>query len=173
MNRLTLILGALAVAPQLLWAQEEHAGYAAHQHRDIKALGADETAALLAGEGSGMALPAELNGYAGPRHVLDLRVELDLTPKQQRRIQQVFDSMQARAQELGRQVVDLEGRLDSHFAAGGAAVDTVAGLAADIGSLRGQLRAVHLVAHISTAAVLSHIQRQRYNELRGYTSGGR
>lgn len=34
------------------------------------------------GAGLGMALPAELNGYPGPRHVLDLAAELELTSDQ-------------------------------------------------------------------------------------------
>ncbi len=42
-----------------------------------------ERAALGRGEGFGMALAADHNSYPGPRHVLDLRNELKLSPAQQ------------------------------------------------------------------------------------------
>ena len=40
-----------------------------------------ERAALERGEGFGMALAADRNGYPGPRHVLELKAELKLTPE--------------------------------------------------------------------------------------------
>ena len=43
---------------------------------EIRGIDPQTIAGYLAGEGLGMALPAELNGYPGPRHVLDLRSEL-------------------------------------------------------------------------------------------------
>ena len=39
---------------------------------DIKSLSQDDQSALLAGRGMGLARPAELNGYPGPAHVLEL-----------------------------------------------------------------------------------------------------
>ena len=45
--------------------------YAGQQVRTIKALSDDDIAALRKGEGMGMARAAELNGYPGPKHVLD------------------------------------------------------------------------------------------------------
>ena len=53
--------------------------YAGQQMRTIKALSADDIAALRDGDGIGMAKAAELNGYPGPRHVLALARELQLT----------------------------------------------------------------------------------------------
>jgi len=153
-------------------AQHQHGGYAANQRREIKALSAEEASALLTGEGFGMALPAEMNGYPGPRHVLDVGDSLALTPDQQRRVQAIFDSMQTRAQELGRQIVELERQLDLEFAGGEARAGIGQALAAEIGRDRGQLRAVHLVAHLETAAVLDGGQRERYQALRGYDPGG-
>ena len=52
--------------------------YSGQETRDIKALSDDERRRLLEGHGMGMALPAELNRYPGPKHVLELAGELDL-----------------------------------------------------------------------------------------------
>ena len=46
--------------------------YAGQQTRAIKALSPEDLAGLLNGEGRGMAKAAELNGYPGPVHVLEL-----------------------------------------------------------------------------------------------------
>lgn len=53
--------------------------YAGQQTREMKAISDDDIAALLKGEGSGMAKAAELNGYPGPAHVLALAKELKLS----------------------------------------------------------------------------------------------
>ena len=44
--------------------------YAGQEAREIKALSAEELGDLLAGKG--LAKAAELDGYAGPAHVLEL-----------------------------------------------------------------------------------------------------
>lgn len=163
------LLFAIALAPSLLRAQRDHTGYAEHQHREIKALSPEETAALLEGEGAGMALAAELNGYAGPRHVVELADELELTASQWQRTQRIFDSMQEVARELGQEILEGERRLDAHFASGHAEIEVVTELTTDLGRLRGQLRAVHLNAHVEMATVLTPEQRRRYDELRGYS----
>jgi hypothetical protein len=46
--------------------------YAGMQTRPIKALSAQQIDDLKAGRGMGLALAAELNGYPGPSHVLEL-----------------------------------------------------------------------------------------------------
>lgn len=56
--------------------------YAGLETRQIKALSGEPVAELRAGEGMGLALAAELNGYPGPRHVLDLANQLGLTDEQ-------------------------------------------------------------------------------------------
>ena len=60
-----------------------HSPYTGQEARGIKALSQDDIEGLLSGAGTpfgGMAKPAELNGYPGPRHVLDAikRVSLKL-----------------------------------------------------------------------------------------------
>jgi hypothetical protein len=50
----------------------KHSPYAGMQARPVKALTEQQIADLRAGRGMGLALPAELNGYPGPLHVLEL-----------------------------------------------------------------------------------------------------
>ncbi|MCX7274130.1 MAG: hypothetical protein NTV19_13305 [Burkholderiales bacterium] len=52
------------------------------QARDIKSLSAQQMADLRAGTGMALALPAELNGYPGPSHALELADQLKLSPEQ-------------------------------------------------------------------------------------------
>ncbi|MEE8390439.1 MAG: hypothetical protein V3S14_06535 [Anaerolineae bacterium] len=47
---------------------------------EIRGIDSDTIEGYLTGAGLGFALPAELNGYPGPRHVLDLASDLELVP---------------------------------------------------------------------------------------------
>jgi len=66
------------------------------QTRPIKALSEQQVADLGAGRGMGLALAAELNGYPGPSHVLELADRLELSADQRARVQTLFDSMEER-----------------------------------------------------------------------------
>lgn len=138
------------------------------QERDIKALSADEVESLLAGEGMGFALPAELNGYPGPRHVLDMAPMLGLSDEQRAAIQAIFDDMQARARELGAAVVEGERELDRAFAAGTITAAELETRLADLARDRAALRAAHLEAHLRLLPILTDEQRAIYRQARGY-----
>lgn len=168
-----VLVGGLSL-PAVAYAQEhEHRSpYAGHEDRGIEALSPDDVEALLAGEGMGLALAAELNGYPGPRHVLDMAEELELTDEQRAGARRVFEVMQARAQALGGIVVDLERELDRLFATGEATPDEVRDLVERIGERRAHLRDVHLQAHLQLRPLLTEEQRERYLRLRGYGTGG-
>jgi hypothetical protein len=75
--------------------------YAGMQTRSIKALSQQQLSDLGAGRGMGMALAAELNGYPGPSHVLELADKLDLTTDQRGRVKALFDAMKAEALTIG------------------------------------------------------------------------
>ena len=142
--------------------------YAGQQARGIKALSDDDIAALRKGEGMGMAKAAELNGYPGPAHVLQLAAQLELTETQRRDVQASFDRMSAAAKPLGAELIERERALDQLFAKGDISPDQVAAETVAIGELQGRLRAVHLAAHLETHALLRADQIARYEELRGY-----
>jgi Spy/CpxP family protein refolding chaperone len=116
----------------------------------------------------GLALAAELNGYPGPMHVLELKDQLQLTGDQRQRFQQLYEGMKAEAIAVGETLIANEQALDQQFVDGKMTPDALAALTARIGDTQGKLRAVHLKYHLTTADVLTATQRQRYAELRGY-----
>ncbi len=142
--------------------------YAGQQSRAIKALSADEIAGYRAGRGLGLARAAELNGYPGPRHVLDAAAELALTPAQTEALTRLFEQMRAAAIPLGEDLIARETELDRLFTSRRATMQEVQTLTAEVGRLQGELRAVHLNAHLATVAILSPAQISAYNTLRGY-----
>jgi Spy/CpxP family protein refolding chaperone len=156
-----LILAVCVLTTQVL-AEPPSTPYAGQQNRMIKALSEEDIAALLKGEGMGMAKAAELNGYPGPIHVLTLARELDLTPTQRQQVQAIFDRMSAAAKPLG------ERKLDHAFASGEINPDRLGAETAAIGELAGRLRLVHLAAHLETRALLNPGQIALYQHLRGY-----
>jgi hypothetical protein len=142
--------------------------YTGLQQRDIKALSAEQIADLRQGRGMGLALAAELNGYPGPVHVLELKDQLRLTVDQHQQFQQLFESMKAEAIAAGEALITSERALDRAFADGGMTPGALASLTARIGEAQGLLRAVHLKYHLTSADLLSEHQRRRYADLRGY-----
>jgi hypothetical protein len=64
-------------------AQQPYAGL---QNRSIKTLSDQQIEDLTAGRGMGLALAAELNGYPGPIHAIELAEQLHLSPEQLRKL---------------------------------------------------------------------------------------
>jgi Spy/CpxP family protein refolding chaperone len=145
-----------------------HSPHAGDESADIKALTADELAALLDGQGMGFARAAELNGYPGPRHVLDLASQLGLTAAQAARTRALFDRMREAARAEGARLVDAERALDRLYATRTATAEKVAEHLERIETIRARLRAVHLNAHLEQTAMLTAGQIERYSRLRGY-----
>jgi len=142
--------------------------YAGMQTRPIKALSEQQVADLNAGRGMGLALAAELNGYPGPFHVLELADKLNLSTDQRAGIQRLFDSMKAEAVPLGAKLIEQEADLDKQFASRTVTPDSLKASTAAVAATQGVLRETHLKYHLSTVALLSSGQMQRYAELRGY-----
>src|SRR5215469_11419050 len=143
--------------------------YAGKQTRSIKALSDDDIVALRDGTGMGMALAAELNGYPGPAHVLELADQLKLTEEQLGQVTAIHDRMSAAAKPLGAELLAREQTLDQQFAKGDVTPERLAAETVEIGELQGRLRAVHLSAHLETRALLTPEQIALYEQLRGYT----
>ena len=145
--------------------------YGGMQTRSIKALSDQQIADLGAGRGMGLALAAELNGYPGPSHVLELADRLELSAEQKASVQQLFDAMKAEAVPLGTRLIEQEADLDKQFAARSMTPESLKVSTAAIAATQGVLRETHLKYHLSTAAILMPSQMLRYAELRGYGSG--
>lgn len=169
-----LVLGTLAapVSPSFAApaAASPASSYAGQETRAIKALSQQEVDAYLAGKGMGLAKAAELNGYPGPSHVLELAEPLQLTEAQRAHTRALFAAMEDKAQALGRALVERERELDQLFASRSADRERLARVLGDVGALQAQVRGAHLEAHIEQARILSAQQIARYAELRGYAS---
>lgn len=122
--------------------------------------------ALEAGAGAGMAAYADPNGYPGPKHVLEMQDTLRLNDNQLKDIESIYDEMGENARALGLQIIALEEQLHDLFKQGKAKEDDVRQRAAEIGRLRGELRSVHLAAHIQASRVLNRRQIELYTQLR-------
>ena len=145
--------------------------YQGLEHREIKALSKSEIDGYLAGGGMGYAKAAELNHYPGPKHVLEIAIELELNELQLTRSRQIFESMQARAAQLGRQLVDRERELDRLFASSSITPESLKNKLSEIAALESQIRFAHLGAHLEQKVVLSDQQALQYDQLRGYANG--
>ena len=116
----------------------------------------------------GLALAAELNGYPGPSHVLELADKLDLSPDQRAQVQRLFDSMKAEALPLGSRLIEQEANLDRQFATHAITPEILKAATAEVAMTQGALRETHLKYHLATVRILTPDQMQRYAELRGY-----
>ena len=161
------------VASLILNAAVAHAQtpYAGMQTRPIKALSEQQVGDLKAGRGMGLALAAELNGYPGPAHVLELADKLELSAAQRSEVQRLFDSMKAEAMPLGARLVEQEADLDRLFAGRTVTPESLKASTAAVAATQGVLRETHLKYHLSTAALLDPAQMVKYAELRGYGGG--
>ncbi len=165
-----------ALAVLILMAAGVHAGaqpqparpYAGLESREIKALSEQEIADLTAGRGMGTALPAELNGYPGPAHVLEYADQLGLSEQQRAAVKQLFDSMKSAAIPLGQRLIAAERDLERDFAERSITPERLKAATAAMAEIRGELRNTHLKYHLSTTALLGPDQIRRYADLRGY-----
>lgn len=154
-------------------AQHQHGGgYTAMTARPIKALSDEQVSQLSEGRGMGLSLPAELNSYPGPLHALEMADSLNLTPDQRTELLSIKEDMSVRAIALGHRIIAAEAELDRAFASGKADQAEVVRQLAMIGGLNGELRAVHVLAHMETRALLTPAQVALYDIGRGYRTAG-
>ena len=145
--------------------------YAGMQYRAVKALSEQKIADLRAGRGMGLALAAELNGYPGPLHVLELAEALQLSDEQRRRAAALLEAMRAETMPIGEQIIAAETELDWLFAAKQITPEALETAVTRIASAEGQLRIAHLRYHLTMNDLLSAEQVARYAGLRGYKTG--
>jgi hypothetical protein len=165
----TLSIAALVLAIGAAVAQTPYAGM---QTRSIKALSDQQIADLRAGRGMGLALAAELNGYPGPSHLLELADKLGLSDAQRSSARSLFDAMKAETIPIGERLIAQEAALDNLFADHVITPEKLSTATAGIGATQAELRAAHLKYHLSTVAMLEPAQVQQYSALRGYDNGG-
>ena len=142
--------------------------YVGEELRSIKSLSSQEIESLRSGGGMGFAKLAELNHYPGPKHVLELADDLDLTPSQVVGTQALFEEMRLKAVVLGEELLAAEMALDQDFSRGVISPESLESALLSIGKIRAQLRYVHLEAHLRQQRLLTREQIAIYDETRGY-----
>ena len=140
MRRTLLVLALLFAGPA--WANTP-SPYAGMTDRPIRALSTEQQADLLAGRGMGLALAAELNGWPGPAHVIELAGAMQLTPEQLAATQRLMAEMQAAASTLGARVIEEERALDTAFRDRSVTPSDLSARTARIAALQGEIRDVH------------------------------
>lgn len=163
-----LSLLAMVAASASAQHEHEHSPYARTQSAEVASLSEEEVRALRNGEGMGLARAAELNHFPGPKHLLELASPLGLSDAQVARIETIHTAMKARAIEKGGDILEAERHLAGLFASGRPTLEQVRRVTAHLGAMRGELRAIHLVAHVEAARELSAEQVEGYDRLRGY-----
>ena len=161
---LMIVVGAPALT------ENNHQPYKGFETRDIASLSKKDIGELQSGAGWGLALPAELNGFPGPAHVLELQVDLELSPSQAIEMQAIFDAMKVEAVTQGNVLIKAERDLDQGFKSGGLSPEKLRSLITAAEAARANLRYIHLSRHLMSFDVLSAGQISKYSELRGYTS---
>ncbi len=168
------VLASTQVAP-MLHAQignSANTPYAGQESSSVRGLSEAEISALRTGAGMGLARPGEINGYPGPRHLLDLANQLALTAEQQTAVQALFDQMQAEAVALGDRFLNRYAALEQTFRDGTITMESMQQQTAELGLIEGEIRATHLKYHVLTKPLLTDEQVVAYSRLRGYTDTG-
>jgi hypothetical protein len=93
-----------------------------------------------------------------------------LTEEQGARLQAIVRTMKSDAAVIGKSLVEAERDLDRSFKHRKATAASIDKQTAEIGRLMGQLRAVHLKAHLQATALLTPGQIQAYDVERGYAA---
>ena len=179
MKKAILLSIAIVVLPTATVQAEKQSGhaasgnhampYAGQDRREIKTLSEKDIDDLRNGRGWGLAKAAELNGLPGPAHLLQLKKEISLSPRQVSDIEAMYAAMKARAIPLGKRLVALEHRLNKAFAENAfSSLSKLRAQLSEIAEARRDLRFVHLSTHLETPSVLTRAQIDQYNRLRGY-----
>ncbi len=175
MKNNNFLLGVLLffLIPFCAYSASEHSHkskYVGEEKREIKSLSESDIEELEKGKGWGFAKAAELNGVPGPIHLLEMKKEIRLSSEQIQKIEDIYQKMKKQAIPLGLELIELERRLNNHFANRTITDNLLHKLLGEIVQVRKKLRYAHLSAHLKTPDILSFEQITLYNQLRGYSS---
>jgi hypothetical protein len=144
--------------------------YAGQEFNSIPGLTEAEIASYREARGMGLARPADINGYPGPLHVLELADALALTAEQRGAVQGLYDQMRTEASGIGQEFLAQYGALELAFRDGTITPEALIDRTGEIGRIEGMLRATHLRYHLATRAILTPDQVGAYMRLRGYAN---
>jgi Spy/CpxP family protein refolding chaperone len=158
--------GLLLTASSPSWGQHGHgAGHEAGQQ--AAQVCAEEFDNVVGqGLGFGMAFAADQNDYPGPIHILELKERLKLSADQEARTQVLLHAMFAESKPKSARLLEAEAKLRRLFAQRAADDAAVRAAVAEVEHARGEVRLVHLLAHLKTRDLLTEDQRRIYHEAR-------
>ena len=168
MHKIVFLIISVTIAPPFVFGESPYSG---EELRAVKSLSEREVESLRRGDGMGFAKLAELNHYPGPKHVLELTAELELSERQLSETKALYEAMRQSAISIGEQLIEAESRLDQEFAKGAISAESLRAELAEIQRLRAELRFVHLEAHLRQKQLLSKDQIRKYDAVRGYHDG--
>jgi hypothetical protein len=172
-TKITIQILVLMLIATFVFSEADHSHkskYAGEEKREIKSLSVTDIEELQNGKGWGLAKAAELNGVPGPVHLLEMKEEIDLSAEQIRAIEDIYMKMKQEAVPLGLEIIELERKLNNHFANRTITNELLVQILQKIAQVHGQLRYVHLSTHLKTPDILKSEQITIYNKLRGYSS---
>jgi Spy/CpxP family protein refolding chaperone len=164
MSAVAAIGALLTTASSVSWGQHEHGHAGGHQAAE--ACSAEFDQVVGEGRGFGLAFAADQNGYPGPMHVLELKDRLKLTPDQEAKAQALMHAMFAESKPKSARLLEAEAKLRRLFADRTADDAAVRAAVAEVERARGEVRLVHLLAHLKTRDLLTEDQRRIYHEAR-------
>ena len=167
---LLLTLGACASSSSVTQGVSPYVG---QETRSIKALSEQEIVSYLEGRGMGFAKPAELNGYPGPMHVLELADALALTAEQRTGTETLMQRHKAEVRALGKTLIGVEEEIEQLFATRGVNPALLRDVLAKSADLQRRIREAHLATHLTQSALLTQEQIASYSKLRGYDASGK
>ena len=132
----------------------------------------ERTEGLLEGKGMGLAMPAENNGYPGPRHVLDAAEQLRLTPDQKAKTEALVASMKSEAIPAAKRLVADETALDNLFITHTADLAGIQATSDKAAQSESALRVIHLKYHLAMVSILSADQIAAYTALGSHPEKG-
>ena len=165
---LCLLVFGFTTTPALGQHDHGHSPYAVQKSADVASLTPVEIDDLRSAAGMGLARPAELNHYPGPKHSLELAAVLDLTDDQFARIEEIRREMERDAVGIGEAIIEAERSLNMRFDHGHIDESSLRVGVQEIARLSGELRFAHLLAHVQTTRVLTPAQIAAYDRERGY-----
>ena len=164
--KITAVL-VVIVLPYIALASDP-SPYAGEEFRQITSLSESDIASLRRGDGMGFAKLAELNYFPGPKHVLAIAEQLNLSQSQLESSRLLYKKMRDRAVSLGEELLAAEYVLDQAFENDTVTATSLEESLLRIGIIRAQLRYTHLEAHLHQKQLLTAEQVSEYDAIRGY-----
>ncbi len=132
----------------------------------IPSLNEGQYNAYLKGEEMGMARAAELNNYPSPARVLNYQNQLKLSQSQINQLQAAVKSLDFKAREMGRFILQNEKKLNELFYSKKANEGNLIYFSNQIGLYQGELRNAHLQAHLKAFRLLTPDQLKKYAQIK-------